>query len=69
MARVDVETVARNGRTVVTHSPGIKERVAGGYEKMRNLSGLRGARDAGKNTEKGKEKKDAAAAAGGGGKP
>ena len=63
---VDVETVARNGRTVVTTSPGIKQRLAGGYEKIRRLSGLRGAREVGKKIEKAKEKKDATAAEGAG---
>lgn len=63
---VDVETVARNGRTVVTTSPGLKQRLAGGYEKIRRLSGLRGAREVGKKIEKAKEKKDATAAEGGG---
>lgn len=63
---VDVETVARNGRTVVTTSPGLKQRLAGGYEKIRRLSGLRGAREVGKKIEKAKEKKDATAAEAGG---
>ena len=63
---VDVETVARNGRTVVTTSPGIKQRLAGGYEKIRRLSGLRDAREVGKKIEKAKEKKDATAAEAGG---
>jgi hypothetical protein len=37
---VDVETVGRNGRTVVKHRPGLREGIAAGYGKVRKLSGL-----------------------------
>ena len=37
---VDKEAVARNGRTEIVHSPGLRERLGGLFTKMRKTSGL-----------------------------